>query len=195
MQPELREKIKAVPVDYVRSLTFGKINLRPGTERNSLLWVNVLLWHIFELRTWVVVGEPRHLVELRFHLRFEGPLNTLEGFNWNNLVDALCTGRQRISIGRDLAVSIQVWVQDHLRWLEPSGVEELQEYLRRKVRGTGCGIRYVQLCMPTGEEEGSVEFELTKWNGLPLMRTSTWNPRHYLNWCVSCVANLVRLCS
>lgn len=193
MYSELGERIQAIPLDHVRSLTIGKLNIRPGMNKASMRWMCMVLCHIFRLRGWLWPHEPRHLVELRLHLRFEGELDALNAFVWDWLEADLCTGRQRRCIGRDLSVVFQIWVQDHNRWLQPSGVEELSKYLTKKVRGTGCGIRYVRSHMPAGEEEeGSVEFAMTKWNGWPLIRTSTWNPKHYANLYVPRTATFAR---
>lgn len=172
-------------MDYVRSLTIGKIDLYPDTDKSSLRWVHMLISHIFGMRTWVWSSAPKHLVELRFHLRFERELNALEAFDWEGLEPDINFGRQRSCIGRDLTVKFQIWVQDHHRWVNASGAEELGEFLRKKVRGTGCGIRCVRCHLPAGEDEGSVEFEMTKWDGLPLTRTATWDPKRYFNWYVS----------
>ena len=170
----------------MRSVTVGKINLYPGMAKGNLRWMSMLLCHVFGLQTWAWSSKPKRLVELRFHLRFEGELDALDVFEWKGLETELCTGRQRGCIGRDLSVVFQIWVQDYIRWLEPSRIEELSKYLTKKVRGTGCGIRYVRKHMPAGEEEeGSLEFELTKWSGLPLIRTASFIPRRYINWYVS----------
>lgn len=184
-------------MNYVRSLTIGKINLYPGMDKSSLRWVQMLLSHIFGLQTWVWSSAPKHLVEIRFHLRFEGELDALEVFDWERFEPEINFGRQRSCVGRDLTVRFQIWVQEHHRWVNASGAEELGKFLKKKVRGTGCGIRCVRCHMPAGEEEGSVEFEMTKWDGAPLTRTETWVPRDYYNWYVSYISlyPLPRSCS